>query len=61
MDLQDTLTPEAMLAASTARTGLDDFGDPAFREGLDRLLREVRAMESHADRRAVGGNRRMRT
>ena len=47
--LQDTLTPEAMLAASTARTGLDDFGEPAFREGLDRLLREVRAMGLSAE------------
>lgn len=32
------LAPEAMLAAARARTGLADFGDPAFRDGLDRLL-----------------------
>lgn len=39
------LTPEAMLAASTARTGLSDFGDPAFREGLDLLLSDIRALD----------------
>lgn len=31
------LTPLAMLSAATERTGLDDFGDPAFRERLDVL------------------------
>ena len=31
------LTPQAMLAAAVERTGLTDFGDPAFRERLDVL------------------------
>ena len=35
---------DAMLAASTARTGLSDFGDPSFREGLDLLLSDIRAL-----------------
>lgn len=39
------LTPEALLAASTARTGLADFGDGAFREGLDLLLSDIRALD----------------
>ena len=39
------LTPEALLAASTARTGLSDFGDPGFREGLDLLLSDIRALD----------------
>ena len=34
----DALEPEVMLAAARARTGLDDFGDPRFREGFDLLL-----------------------
>lgn len=39
------LTPESLLAASTARTGLTDFGDGAFREGLDLLLSDIRALD----------------
>lgn len=39
------LTVNAMLAASSARTGLSDFGDPVFREGLDLLLADIRALE----------------
>lgn len=39
------LTVEAMLAASTERTGLSDFGDPGFREGLQLLLADIRALE----------------
>ena len=39
------LVPEAMLAASVARTGLSDFGDPAYREGLDLLLSGIRALD----------------
>ncbi|WP_234796836.1 aminotransferase class I/II-fold pyridoxal phosphate-dependent enzyme, partial [Mycolicibacterium porcinum] len=31
------LTPDALLTAAAERTGLDDFGDPAFRERLDVL------------------------
>ncbi|ATE66504.1 sulfotransferase family protein [Rhizorhabdus dicambivorans] len=45
MTLHDPLRPEAMLAASAARTGLSDFGDPAFREGLDLLLADIRALD----------------
>lgn len=41
MRSDNLFTPAAMLAASTARTGLSDFGDPAFREGFDLLLGAV--------------------
>lgn len=33
-----SLEPEALLADARAATGLEDFGDPRFREGLDLLL-----------------------
>lgn len=36
------LQPDALLAAATERTGLDDFGDPAFRERLDVLCTALR-------------------
>ncbi|OLO99894.1 sulfotransferase family protein [Mycolicibacterium porcinum] len=36
------LNPEALLTAATERTGLDDFGDPAFRERLDVLCTSLR-------------------
>ncbi|MGH8964467.1 MAG: sulfotransferase family protein [Actinomycetes bacterium] len=36
------LTSEALLTAATERTGLDDFGDPAFRERLDVLCPALR-------------------
>jgi hypothetical protein len=42
---RDPLAPDAMLAAACARTGLDDFGDPAFREGLERLLAGIAALD----------------
>lgn len=45
----DVLTPDAMLAASTARTGLSDFGDEGFREGLDLLLGDIRALDLAPD------------
>lgn len=45
----EVLTPEALLAASTDRTGLSDFGDPAFREGFDLLLRDLRALDLAPD------------
>jgi len=41
---EERLTSEALLAASSARTGLSDFGDPSFREGLDLLLSDIRAL-----------------
>src|SRR5262249_26175097 len=31
----------SLLAAARRRTGLDDFGDPAFREPLARLVRSI--------------------
>jgi len=34
-----TLDPEALLAAASEQTGLDDFGDPSFRGRLDLLCR----------------------
>ena len=36
------LTPEALLTAATERSGLEDFGDPAFRERLDVLCTALR-------------------
>ncbi|BBX26201.1 sulfotransferase family protein [Mycolicibacterium alvei] len=36
------LNPEALLTAAAERTGLDDFGDPAFRERLDVLCAALR-------------------
>ena len=36
------LDPEAMLATATERTGLDDWGDAAFRERLDVLCTALR-------------------
>lgn len=50
------LMPETLLAASIARTGLDDFGDPAFREGFDLLLSDVRKLDldpAHAQASAL--------
>jgi len=34
---------DELLAAAQAETGLDDFGDDSFREGLERLVRSLRA------------------
>lgn len=36
------LNPAALLTAATERSGLDDFGDPAFRERLDVLCTALR-------------------
>lgn len=33
-----TFDPDALLAEARRRTGLDDFGDPLFREPMERLL-----------------------
>lgn len=41
------LDPEAALADAAAATGLDDFGEPRFRQGLDLLMRSVDE-EAHA-------------
>lgn len=35
------LDPEQLLAAARRRTGLDDFGDPAFREPFERIVRSL--------------------
>jgi hypothetical protein len=35
------LDPAALLEEAKARTGLSDFGDPSFREPLERLLRSM--------------------
>jgi hypothetical protein len=37
-----SLDPEALLRSAQKKTGLEDFGDPWFREGLDVLLRALR-------------------
>jgi hypothetical protein len=34
---------DELLAAAQARTGLDDFGEDSFREGLERLVRSLRS------------------
>lgn len=47
------LAPEAMLAAARERTGLADFGDPAFREGLDLLLSDIGRLDLSADHAAA--------
>jgi len=40
--VEPALETEAILAEAQRRTGLSDFGDPAFREPLERLLRSLR-------------------
>jgi len=40
------LAPSRLLSIASLRTGLRDFGDPAFREPLDRLLESLRR-EAH--------------
>ncbi len=37
------LDAERLIAAAMRRTGLEDFGDASFRDGLDRLTGELRA------------------
>ena len=49
-----SLTSDALMAASAARTGLDDFGlsevgGDGFREGLDRLLADIRKLDLSTD------------
>ena len=48
---EPVLESEAILAEAQRRAGLSDFGDPAFREPLERLLRSLRE-EAHLN--AVG-------
>jgi hypothetical protein len=47
-----TLDPEAMMEAAARETGLDDFGDPAFRERLDVLCTAL-STEADLDARGV--------
>ena len=35
-------SPDELMGAARAQTGLDDFGEDSFREGLDRLVRSLR-------------------
>ncbi|MBC2667739.1 sulfotransferase family protein [Novosphingobium piscinae] len=48
------IDPEALLAAAREQTGLSDFGDPSFREGLDVL---VRALNTEAGLSEAGAGR----
>lgn len=43
------LSPEALLATAVERTGLSDFGDPAFRERLDLLCTALRTEAGLSD------------
>ena len=43
------LTPAALLATASERTGLDDFGDPAFRVRLDLLCTALRTEAGLSD------------
>ncbi len=45
------LDPESIIAKASKRTGLSDFGDPSFREGLERL---VEALEREARLSLIG-------
>ena len=45
------LDPEKLIAKAQKQTGLDDFGDPSFREGLDRL---IEALEREARLSQIG-------
>ena len=47
----DVVTVDEVVSTATAETGLDDLGDPAWREGLDVLLDSV---EREADLNDVG-------
>lgn len=48
----DDLRPEAVMAAAARATGLDDFGDLGFVEGLTRLLDCLRG-EAHLNERGI--------
>jgi hypothetical protein len=43
------ISPAAMLSAASERAGLDDFGDPAFRERLEVLCASLRAEAGLSD------------
>jgi hypothetical protein len=45
--MSDALAADELLAQARERTGLADFGDPIFREGLDVLLADVARAELH--------------
>lgn len=46
------MNAEELLAQASEQTGLDDFGDPAFREGLDRY---VASLDEEAQLNDLGG------
>jgi hypothetical protein len=50
-------SPEALLQAARARTGLADFGDPSFREGLDLLLADLEALALAPEQAAASAGR----
>lgn len=45
------LEPRALIAAASRQTGLDDFGEPDFRQGLEQL---VESLESEAQLSTIG-------
>ena len=45
--MSGALAADELLAEARERTGLADFGDPFFREGLDVLLADVARAELH--------------
>jgi hypothetical protein len=49
--MTDVVTLDEVVSKATAETGLDDLGDPAWRDGLDVLLD---AVEREADLNNVG-------
>jgi hypothetical protein len=42
-------SPDELMDAARAQTGLDDFGEDSFREGLDRLVRSLREEATLSD------------
>lgn len=51
LGLRPALTPEALERRATRQTGLDDFGDRTYRDGLDRLCVEL---DTRADLHLAG-------
>src|SRR6201995_3007065 len=45
-------SPDQLMAAAREETGLDDFGDDSFRDGLERLCR---ALSTEAKLNDIGG------
>lgn len=51
--MEDFIATDALVTTATERTGLGDFGDGSFREGLDRLVHSLRSEASLNDLGAV--------